>query len=131
MLPDLHHTSGNLRHLTPTRDSAACTRAASRLLTGSGMQVEETVGNKTELITEVASVYNLTSNSYRPVRIRDAPFCAGHIYGPTVCPLPLCSRLAALQWLMAAAASWLSCKLADQASRAGSNCTGIACRGTA
>ena len=39
---------------------------------------------KTELVTEVASVYNLTSNSYRPVRIRDAPFCAGHIYGPTV-----------------------------------------------
>ena len=50
------------------------------------LQREATVNGKTELISEVASLYNLTSNSYRPVRIRDAPFCAGHIYGPTVRP---------------------------------------------
>ena len=56
------------------------------------MQREETVEGKTELVTEIASVYNLTSNSYRPVRIQEAPFCAGHIYGPTV------STLASLAW---------------------------------
>ena len=39
-----------------------------------------------EEITEVSSLYNLTSNTFKPVRIREAPFCAGHIYGPTVRP---------------------------------------------
>ena len=57
------------------------------------LQQEEDVDGIVEEITEVASVYNLTSNTFTPLRIQDAPFCAGHIYGPTVSPRPLCVLL--------------------------------------
>ena len=48
------------------------------------LQLPEQTSNGVQEVTEVAAVYDLDANSYAPIRIREAPFCAGHIYGPLV-----------------------------------------------
>lgn len=53
-------------------------------------------------ITEIAASYDLNTNRYSPVHMRDAPFCAGHLYGPQVshslvCACQLATTLAANQ----------------------------------
>lgn len=47
-------------------------------------QYQEQTANGLQYVTEVSALYDLDTNEYSPVRITEAPFCAGHIYGPTV-----------------------------------------------
>ena len=60
------------------------------------LQSPQQVGDKMTNITEVAAYYDLDTNTFDPVRIREAPFCAGHLYGPEVRHqhVGLCERVA-------------------------------------
>ena len=48
------------------------------------VQLTEELGGQLQSVTEVAALYDMDTGRFSPIRIREAPFCAGHIYGPTV-----------------------------------------------
>ncbi|KAK9812389.1 hypothetical protein WJX73_007024 [Symbiochloris irregularis] len=46
------------------------------------LTVPELIHGRLTDVTEVAAYFDLETGTYTPLRITDAPFCGGHIYGP-------------------------------------------------